>query len=85
MSISILVARSSAEADLLTSCDDRLTLGDLPAFPVLGDGHRFVQRRGQQCRQAFRWPTARVAGPALLEAGVNRRHAVVRRVFARGL
>jgi hypothetical protein len=72
MSISILVARRSAEGDFVDQLsDDRLALGDLPAFAVLGEGHRRVQRRGQQCGQVFRGPTARVAGLALLEAGVQ--------------
>jgi hypothetical protein len=43
MSISILVARNSAEADLLTSwAMTALALGDQPAFAVLCDGHLLV-------------------------------------------
>ena len=45
---------------------------------VLGDRHRLVQRIVQQHRQVFRTgrPPARVAGLALLEAGMPRRLAV---------
>jgi hypothetical protein len=55
---------------------------DLAAFPVLGDGHRFVQRRS--AARFFCGPTARVAGLVVHEAGVQRRLAVFR-VFALGL
>jgi hypothetical protein len=73
---------------LLATCDApprASRLGDLPAFPVFGDGHRLVQRRGRQCGEAFRGPTGRVAGLPFLEADVRWRVAVVRRVFAFGL
>ena len=70
---------------MLTSwSDQRLALGDLPAFAVLGDGHLLVECGGQQRRQIFRGPAARVAGLALLKAGVLGRLAIVRRVFAFG-
>jgi hypothetical protein len=46
---------------------------------------RLVQRRGQRCGHVFRGATARVARPALLEAGVQSRLAAVRCVFALGL
>ena len=51
-------------------------------FLVLITVTRLVQRRGQKRRQVFREPTAGVARLALLEAGVQRRLALVRRVIA---
>jgi len=47
--------------------DYRLALGNLPALAVLGDGHLFVECCGEQCRQVFRWPPARVARLAPLK------------------
>src|SRR5208282_2889526 len=64
--------------------DHRLALGDLASPAVLGDRHRLVQRVVQQGRQVLRTrrPPARVAGLALLEAGVARRLAVTHFVIA---
>jgi hypothetical protein len=59
--------------------DDRLSLGD-PSPPSV---RRDVSRLGdQKRRQVFLGSTARVAGLALLEAGVRRRLALVGRAFA---
>ena len=64
--------------------DHRLALGDLSALSVNRDEYGLVERRDQERRKVFLGPTARVAGLAFLEAGVHRRLAVVRRVFALG-
>jgi len=80
MSISILVARRSAPAALVDHLsDDHLALGDLASLSVDRDEHRLVERRKQKRRQGFLGPTAGIAGLALLEAGVQRRLAVVGR------
>ena len=85
MSISILVAPQFGRGRFVDQLSNhRLALGDLPAFAVLGNRHLLVERRGQKRRQVFRWPTAGVPGLPFLEAGVNRRLAVVRRVFTLG-
>ena len=47
--------------------------------------HLLVERRGEQCRQVSRGPTARVAGLRFREAAVQWRLAVVRRAFELGL
>jgi hypothetical protein len=56
--------------------DDRLALGDLAALSVNRDENGLVQRSDKQRRQVFLGPTARVAGLALLKAGVQWRLAV---------
>src|SRR6516165_5708045 len=55
--------------------DDRLALGDLPAFAVNRDKYRFVERVGQQGRQLLFAPATGVAGLPPLETGVQRRAA----------
>src|SRR5271169_6795486 len=83
MSISILVARQIGAGRVVDHLsDDHLALGDLAPLSVDGDEHRLVERREQKCGQGFLGPTAGVAGLALLEAGVQRRLAVIVRVFA---
>src|SRR6516165_789397 len=70
ISISIFLAQLGRGRFVDKPGDHRLALGDLPAFAVLGDGHLLVECGGEQCRQVFRRPSARVAGLALLEARV---------------
>ena len=82
ISISMLVARSSAEADLLTSwaiTGSRLVTCRRLPFSVTVT--LLVECGGEQCRQVFRRPSARIAGLALLEARVLGRLAVVGRGF----
>jgi hypothetical protein len=74
MSNSILLARKSSLADLLTILrDDRLTLGDLAPLAVDRNVNGLLQRRDQQRRQVL---AARVAGLALLEWPAARRLAI---------
>jgi hypothetical protein len=78
------VASSAVRAQIGVDqlCDHRLALGNLSAPSIRGDVDRLVQRGDQQRRQVFLGPTAGGAGLALLEAGVQRRPAVVRRLIA---
>ena len=56
--------------------DDRFAFGDLATLSVNRDEHRLVERSDEKRRQVFLGSPARVAGLALLEAGVQRRLAV---------
>src|SRR5215472_14253527 len=81
MSMSILVARNSAEADLLT----RRAITRLVTcrrFPFSVTVTFSLSAAASNAGRFFARPAARVAGLALLEAGVHWRLAVVRRLFA---
>jgi hypothetical protein len=82
MSTSILVARRSAAADLLTSCVTAASRLVIPRWsPSIVRRHRLVERLDQQRRQVFRVPSARVAGLPFLETGVHGRFAAADRVI----
>jgi len=82
ISISIFVARSSAEADLLTSwaitASRLVTCRRLPFSVTVTFS---LSAAASSARQVFRRPSARVAGLALLEASVLGRLAVFGRGF----
>jgi hypothetical protein len=83
MSTSILIARRSAAADLLTSCVTTASRSVISALLAVDRRrHPLVERLDQQCGQIFRARSARVAGLALLEAGVHRRLAAAHRIIA---